>query len=74
MEKIKHFTQMMREIDTNRNSREDLKMVINYLADAIDKELDRQETIKIIDTQLNELNRQHDELFGIRGDKDGKIK
>ena len=30
---------MLREIDTNKNTREDLKMIINWIADAMEEEL-----------------------------------
>lgn len=37
--KIQSLLTMLREIDTNKNTREDLKMIINWIADAMEEEL-----------------------------------
>ena len=37
--KFQNLLTMLREIDTNKNTREDLKMIINWIADAMEEEL-----------------------------------
>lgn len=37
--KFQNLLTMLRQIDTNKNTREDLKMIINWIADAMEEEL-----------------------------------
>ena len=41
--KFQNLLTMLREIDTNKNTREDLKMIINLIADAMEEELKKGE-------------------------------
>lgn len=36
---MENLIQMLREIDTNKNTREDLRMILDWIADAMEKEL-----------------------------------